>query len=912
MKDVLMHVGTPHEGMTPHSGRYPYGSGEHGHQRDTSFLWRVEEYKRKGITDEKDLVKALGLKSTTEYRDLLTNARAADRAAKVAKASQLYNQGMGYSDIAVAMGMNKSQESTVRSWLNPEIKERAEIGANTAKMLKENVDKKKYIDVGVGVENWLGISQNKLRAAVKSLESEGYHVETLYVEQLGTGKQTTLKVLCGPETTWADVSKNRDKIALCTNYTENGGRSYLNLEKPVSVDSKRIQINYESPKDGVIELRRGVPDISLGNADYAQVRIAVDGTHYLKGMAMYSDKMPPGIDIMFNTNKSPDVPMKGDKDNEVLKRLKTDKDNPFGATIKPEEKLQLGQRHYIDENGKRRLSAINIVNEEGDWANWSKSLSSQFLSKQSSVMAKKQLDLAYANQNDEFSTIKNLTNPIIKQKLLDQFADDCDSKAVHLKAAGLPRQASHVILPFPNMKSTEVYAPNYRDGERVVLIRYPHGGKFEIPELVVNNNNREAKRVLGKSPDAIGINQEVAHRLSGADFDGDTVLVIPVNRKVRVDTINPDKSKYFKDLQNFDPQSAYPKYEGMKVMTSRQKGIEMGRVTNLITDMQLQNASEEEICRAVKHSMVVIDAEKHELNWQQSEKDFGIRQLMKKYQGSSMGGASTLISRASSEQRVPARKEKRPSQMTPEELKRYYEGEKIWEPTGKTHIDKKTGEVKGNVIKSTKAYEIDDAFKLTSGGSKQNPGTVIESVYATHSNKMKALGNAARKESRGIEMPGVNSSAKKVYAAEVASLNAKWNEGMKNKPLERQAQLIANKTVAAKRASNPDMDADDVKRLRAQALDAARHRVGKPPYVLTINDREWEAIQAGAVSSTKLKQIIDFADADAVKQRAMPRETRGLTASQQSRIKAMYAAGYTQREIADKLGVSLSTVSNVL
>ena len=285
---------------------------------------------------------------------------------------------------------------------------------------------------------------------------------------------------------------------------------------------------------------------------------------------------------------------------------------------------------------------------------------------------------------------------------------------------------------------------------------------------------------------------------------------------------------------------------------------------------------------------------------------------MKKYQGSAQGGASTLISRASSEMRVPARKEKRPSQMTPDELKRYYEGEKIWEPTGKTYIDKKTGEIRGSTIKSTKAYEIDDAYKLTSGGSKQNPGTVIESVYASYSNKMKALGNEARKESRGTDMPPVNTSAKKAYAAEVASLNAKWNEGMKNKPLERQAQLIANKTVAAKRASNPDMDGDEVKRLRAQALDAARHRVGKPPYTLEITDREWEAIQSNAISSTKLKQIIDFADADAVKQRAMPKQTRGLTASQQSRIKAMYASGYTQREIADKLGVSLSTVSNVL
>lgn len=906
MNDVLMHVGTPHEGMIPHSGRYAFGSGEHGHQRDTSFLWRVEQYKAQGITDEKDLVRALGLKSTTEFRDLYSNAKAEERAAKVAYAQHLrYDEKLGYTEIARKMGL--PNESSARSLLDESIKERADITKNTATMLKENVDKKKYIDIGVGVENQLGISQTKLRAAVKSLEKEGYHVETIYVEQLGTGKQTTVKVLAGPETTKADINKNRDKISLVTEYTEDGGRSYLNLEKPVSVDSKRIQINYESPKDGVIELRRGVPDISLGNAQYAQVRIAVDGTHYLKGMAMYSDKMPPGVDIMFNTNKKADVPMK-----DVMKPLKKDKDNPFGATIKPEEKLILGQRHYIDENGKKKLSAINIVNEEGDWEKWSKALSSQFLSKQSSVMAKKQLDLSYANQLDEFNTIKNLTNPIIKKKLLDQFADDCDSKAVHLKAAGLPRQASHVILPFPNMKATEVYAPNYRDGERVVLVRFPHGGKFEIPELTVNNKNKEARKLLGNSPDAIGINPSVAGRLSGADFDGDTVLVIPVNRRVKVDTIDPNKSPHLKALQDFDPKERYPGYDGMKVMTSRQKGIEMGRVSNLITDMTLQKASEEEIARAVKHSMVVIDAEKHKLNWKQSEKDFQIRALMKKYQGSAQGGASTLISRTSSEYRVPDRKEKRPNQMTPDELKRYYEGEKIWQETGKTYYDKKTDQYKGSIIKSTRGYEAKDAFTLTSGGSKEHPGTVIESVYATHSNKMKALANAARKESRGIEMPHQNSSAKKTYATEVASLYAKWNEGMKNKPLERQAQLIANKTVAAKRVSNPNMDNDEAKRLKAQALDAARHRVGKTPYVLNITDREWEAIQSNAVSPTKLSQIIDFADTDEVKKKAMPRNQRGLTSSQKSRIKAMSAAGYTQREIADKLGVSLSTVSDVL
>ena len=912
MSDFLQHIGTPHVGATPHSGRYAWGTGEHGHQRDTSFLYRVEQYKKAGITDEKELVKALNLKSTTEYRDLLSNAKAAKRAADVAYARRLADQGLGATEIGRRMG--GISESTIRSYLNPVIEERARRKQNVAELLEKSVNEKKYIDVGAGVENRLGVSQTMLRAAVKSLESKGYHTETIYVEQLGTGKQTTLKVLCGPDTTWSDLAKNKDKIALIDGYSEDGARSILNLEPPVSVSSDRIQINYESPKDGVIELRRGVDDISLGNASYAQVRIAVDDSHYLKGMAMYSDKMPPGVDIIFNTNKKKGTPMMDPDPNasQVLKPLKKDKDNPFGATIKPEEKLNLAQRHYIDKNGERKLSAINVVNEEGEWASWSRTLSSQFLSKQSTVMAKRQLNLTYANQADEFNTIKSLTNPVIKQKLLEQFADDCDSKAVHLQAAALPRQATHIILPFPNMKEGEVYAPNYRNGEKIALVRYPHGGKFEIAELKVNNNNKEAKKLLGNAPDAIGIHPSVAGRLSGADFDGDFVITIPTNRKVKVDIKDPNKSSALRELQNFDPKERYPGYEGMRVMNSKnpkEKGIEMGKVSNLITDMTLHGASDEEIARAVKHSMVVIDAEKHKLNWKQSEIDNGIRELYKKYQGKPGGGASTLISSASSKTRVDDRKEKRPSQMTPEELERYKKGEKIWQYTGKEYYDRRTGKMTKKQFDSTKMYETKDAYSLTSGGSKRNPGTTMEAIYADHANKLKALGNAARKEARAIEMPPTSQSAKKAYAPEVASLNAKLNIAMKNKPLERQAQLIANKELSAKRAANPDMTADEVKRVKSQLLDGARHRVGKTPYTINITDREWEAIQSGAVASTKLKQIIDGADIDKVKQRAMPRQQRGLTPTQQSRIRALAAAGFTQREIADKMGVSTSTVS---
>ena len=487
------------------------------------------------------------------------------------------------------------------------------------------------------------------------------------------------------------------------------------------------------------------------------------------------------------------------------------------------------------------------------------------------------------------------------------FSDDCDSKAVHLKAANLPRQASHVILPFPKMKEDEVYAPNYNNGETVVLIRYPHGGKFEIPTLKVNNKNKEARELLGNAPDAIGINPKVATRLSGADFDGDTVLVIPVNDKIRVQTT---MTPAYKELQSFDPKESYPNIAGRKRMTAHQKAVQMGEVSNLITDMTLKGADDKEITRAVKHSMVVIDAEKHDLDWRQSEKDFGIRQLKQKYQGKESGGASTLISRSKSEARPLDRKEiTNPKRMTPEQLEDWNAGKKVYAETGKGFVDKE-GKTHYRTIKSTKMYETDDAYKLTSGGSRTNPGTNMEGVYAEHANKLKALGNDARKEARKIKGSPYNPQAKKEYASEVASLDAKLNIAMKNKPLERQAQLIANKNVSVQMKNNPDMDKDEIKRLKQQSLAGARHRVGKEPYQIKITEKEWEAIQAGAVSKSKLEKIVDNADIDQVKKYATPKNSKALTPSKIARAKALLKAGYTQAEVAEELGVSTTTLAN--
>ena len=140
-------------------------------------------------------------------------------------------------------------------------------------------------------------------------------------------------------------------------------------------------------------------------------------------------------------------------------------------------------------------------------------------------------------EKEEYDEIMSLTNPAVKKKLLDSFADGCDSSAVHLKAAAMPRSSWHVLLPITTMKETEVYAPNYRDGDTVVLIRYPHGGRFEIPELTVNNKNKLANQTIRQAKDAIGIHPDVAKRLSGADFDGDAVLVIPNNNKLVKDNL---------------------------------------------------------------------------------------------------------------------------------------------------------------------------------------------------------------------------------------------------------------------------------------------------------------------------------------------------------------------------------------
>ena len=868
-----------HYGILRRSGRYPWGSGGPENATNRSFLDYVAQLQKEGLS-EAEIATGMGI-TTTQLRASKSIAKNEERQSNINMATRLKDKGMSNVAIGERMGL---PESSVRALLEPAAKDRADILLSTSNMLRDQVKEKKYLDIGTGVENQLGISSTKLATSVAVLMEEGYKIHYLKVTQLGTGKQTTLKVLTAPGVSYSEVSKNRADIKQIQSFSEDGGRSYIGIQKPLSVSSKRVGVRYAedggTDSDGVIHVRPGVDDISLGGARYAQVRIAVDGTHYLKGMAMYKDDLPDGIDLVFNTNKK----NTGNK-LDAMKEMKDDPENPFGAVV----------RQRVDPKTGKLKSAMNIVNEEGDWDSWSKSLSSQLLSKQSPALAQGQLNMTYERKKREFDDINKLTNPAVRKKLLESFADDVDSASVHLKAAALPRQRSSVILPINSLKEKEIYAPNFRNGESVVLVRYPHGGIFEIPELTVNNNHPQAKRALGQARDAVGINSKVAERLSGADFDGDTVLVIP-NNKRQIKT-----APALDGLKGFDPQRSYPAYEGMKRMSARTKAIEMGQVSNLITDMTIRGASTQELARAVRHSMVVIDAEKHNLNYRQSAIDNGIAQLKSKYQGSSRAGASTLISRATSAVRVAERKPRPASEGGAVDKDT---GQKRFVPTGETYTNRR-GQQVTKTFESRKLAETQNAHTLSSG-------TPIEKVYADHSNKLKALANEARKISVNTRTTPYSPAAKKAFEKEVSSLRTKLDIAKRNAPLERQAQLIANAAVRAKRDANPNMEASDVKKIQGMELEKARARIGARKKRIDITPQEWAAIQAGAVSNNTLAQILANSDLDRVKELATPRAAVKMTDAKTGRAKSMLAAGYTQAEIADALGVSLTTLKTVL
>ena len=962
-----------HYGMPRRSGRYPYGSGDNPYQHDKDFLARVEKLKSEGWEETpENIMKEFGL-TTTKYRIEKSICKDERRLYDVARAKSLKKDGLGATEIGKIMGIN---ESSVRSLLNANSESRMMAARNTADFIKKQVDEKGMIDVGAGVELELRVSKEKLNQALYLLEREGYPIYKGGIPQpTNPGQQTNQKVICKPGTQHKEIYQF-DKVHALNedNYiSRDGGDTFeKRFHYPTSLDSKRLQIRYRDEggleKDGVVELRRGVPDLDLGENRYSQVRIMVDGTHYIKGMAVYSDDMPDGVDVIFNTNKTKDVSKM-----DVLKKIKDDPENPFGSLIKD---AKLGGQYWYDDpkTGEKKLGLINKRAAEGDWSDWSNALPSQFLSKQSKTLASKQLDLATKDKLAEFDAICKLENPTIKKHFLKDFSDNCDAAAADLKAAALPGQKYHVILPINSLKDTEVFAPRYDDGTKLALIRYPHGGTFEIPILTVNNKNADAKKIIGlDSADAVGITSKVAERLSGADFDGDTVMCIPTHdKKGKVKIVSTSE---LEDLKGFDPKLEYAERPGMSYMKKgAQTQHEMGMISNLITDMTLADAPEKDLARAVKHSMVVIDAEKHKLDYKRSEIENNIAGLNKKYRSyidengveRYKRGASTIISSAKGQATVdkrqgtprvnikgkpgydPNRPEGaliyKPADDLHYPVRKYdkethvvtltkTDGKKVsysmddakarekYEPVEK--VDPKTGKVsyvsKDGTIsyrvgtrhqKSTRMAETDDAMTLVSPA--RHP---MELLYAKYANDMKSLANKARVEMESTGKIAYDANAKRVYQKEVDSLKEKLANAELNRTRERAALRKTNAEVQAQKIANPDWKGEDIRKANQRALTKNRDEYGsvsRRDRDINITDREWEAIQSGAVSEATLKRILNNANADRLRELATPRTKATLSQAQINRIKALANSNYSLGQIADKLGVSTSTVSKYL
>lgn len=896
--DTLLHYGKKRR-----SGRYPWGSGDEPRSENQRFMAEVDEYRDKGLKDM-EIAEKMGLNST-QFRNRISWANKEYREQRDEQINILYREGLNKSEIARRVG---TSEATVRGVLDPKEKAQKVQFDNVTEALKSGVDRTGYLDVGVGVERQLGVSGTKFKAAVNKLvQDEGYYTHEIYVPRLnapvGT-KNTTVKVLTkDPDRT--NVKLNSDKIRHLDVSSDDNAMTLNKLKVPVMMDLKRIKVRYAedggADKDGLIELRRGVEDLDLGKKRYAQVRIGAGDNLYLKGMAAYSDdKFPDGVDIIFNTNKGKDTPVE-----KVLKKMKMTADETDDPSA------MFGSSVY------KQKGALNIVNEEGDWAEWSKTLSSQFLSKQPTSLIKDRLDATHEALRRDFEDINSMTNPIVKKYLMESYIGGLDAKAKHLKAQGLAGTKSHVLLPFPDMKPHEIYAPYYKDGDRVVLVRHPHGGKFEIPDLVVNNKHAGARKMLGTdAPDAVGIHPSVAQKLSGADFDGDTALVIPNNKGM------VKSERALKELKNFDHLKQYKvgpdspvnihikdKNTGElintgKTITEDNKQTLMGVVSNLITDMTIKGATNSELAKAVKHSMVIIDAEKHNLDWKQSARDNDITLLRRKYQrtihdvsGKPVYGASTLISR--SKHKIDISQHETVKELVKDKVDK--NGNVLKKGMTVAEVSKKLNISENRVNDYLKGAIFDP--------DRYNSGTVQEDLYSQYIKNIMTIKNESTKAFMSIPTPQYSKEAAKKYAPELQSLNLKLNKALLNAPRERQAQIMTNNLFY--KDFQKGMDKETIKKLKNRSLATARVATGAKREQIKITEKEWEAIQARAVSNTKLMEILKNADMDIVRKFASPKEPK-LNTSKVSKAKTLLSRGYTYAQVAEQLGVSPDAIRDEL
>ena len=1012
----IQHVGTDHDnpGAYTHtgSGRHHYGSGENPYQRSFDFMNEIKKYKAMGY-DDKAIADVMGY-SQSEFRKQRSAASNDVKFYNYSEFKKMYESGTytNRTEIANKLGVSASTiDNFVKKYEAGQEEHQSALTA-TRDLLMEELAKYSnepvaMIDVGEQTERYMGTTQTTKNNALKLLENDGYIVKSIQVAQVSNSKnKTTVQLLCkvndekalrdavGKETD-EDLALDRavaryayanlDSIKPISDCLVKAEGTYQTqkFQTPVSVDWSRVKIGYaDDPddgtanlaKDGTMLLRRSCADLTMTDASsnnfvhYGQVRIAVGGTHYCKGMALYGDddKFPPGVDIIFYTNKtSSKTPQ------EVLKKMKKDadgnidKDNPFGAELKTKTGYgsgtegAKGQRYYLDENGNRKLSAVNILKEEGDWNEYKKNLSAQFLSKQSLELVENRLGAKVNELKSQYDEINKIENPTVRKKFLEDFAEQCDSDAVHLNAAAFSGQLTQVLLPVPSMRThkdasghdvaDEVYAPNFPNGHKIALIRFPHAGTFEIPVLTVNNNNPDAKAMLGRCQDAVGLPKAALDQLSGADTDGDTVVCIDVTN-LRSQGLDITSEAYWDELREFEPKADAPFVSGVTViakdytggfkengqpkssegstMTKKERGQQMGLCTNLIMDMTLLTGDKapthDEMVRAVKYSMIVIDAYKHGLDWRTASEELNMKELYTKYASTSRGGGTTLITRASGSARVENVNEYAYVTGSDGKTTRMSidpnTGEKLYSKTGETYVDRKTGETKVSTTEITKLerawMEGKDATSLLSSF-----GNDKETAYATFANTLHAMGNEARKQIVNTEDQAKPSTALvQQYSAEIASLNEKIKVAQMNSPKERLAQAYASAAVKAKLEANPAIkdDADALKKVKNYALNNARARTGADGKGtrIQITSKEYEAINAGAVGTTALAKILAKADKETLTSMALGDSGGAITEAQKAAVLARWRpddeTGPTQQMIADQMGISVSSVNKII
>jgi hypothetical protein len=875
----LYHVGVGHL-QGGHSGRYPWGSGDRS-AIDSAYKFKenLDALKKSGLSNT-EIYKKLGFDTRPELEAKIAHVNGVIKSDQIthynylAEANPTWSNTRISQEIGVSEGTGRNLRDATTKGLTTTNK--ASMRENTKKEIEGLINEGHFLDLGPGTEAYLGINKSTLKLAKQQLLASGeYYEHKIWIPQVTNPSKYTTQMIFTKEPDIEVVRKALHEGAITSPgvHSDNGGESFRTLKiEPVAWN--RIKTIHAEEggldRDGTLLIRRGVKDLDLGDSHYAQVRIQLGDTHYAKGMAVYGDDsmFPKGTDILFHTNKSVGTPRE-----DVYKKLKDNPKNPFESSIS-------------DQKG-----ALNIVSQEGDWDSWKPSLATQFLAKQNPTFIKDRLKATQKDLDDTLADINSITYAPLKKYLLDTYAGTdgnpgkIEKQEWQLRAKAVPGTKSHVLVAFPEMNPKEVYAPNYPDGTKLVLLRYPHGGIFELPEVTVNNKLASAKKTLGNSVDAIGIHPRVAEKLSGADFDGDTVMAIP-NNNGAVKT-----SKSLTGLVNFSPnqyeirdKSEWPTKDstgktvvGPRHISERYMQIQMGVVSNLVTDMTVKGATPDELARAVRHSMVIIDSYKHHLDYRASAADNRVKDLQKKYQsftdenGTYHGAAaSTLLSRAKQKIR-----------------------------------DDETG----NRSTTKLLVDLPDAHVLSSG-------TVQESLYADHINYLKSTLPKVKKEAASISMPKTNNEAKKNYAPEVASLNAKLKEIQSNAPKERTSQRNANAAYYKYLAENNDVSKDRKKKIRSELVNAQREMTGAQRLVINITENEYAAMKAGAIPATTARQLLDKANLTTIlKYESNATTKKGSTTkavTTKTKANRLLNNGATLAETASALGMSVERLKDLL